>query len=762
MPQVALAVLSGALLAFYGNQLPAPFWTAYIPLLLFIARCNSRCRFILLLLTAFLWSSAVLQQRLEHRLHDEFDDRELVLSGVIADVPQRRRERISLLLSDLHIANYPGRIPGRARFTWYQVERLPRAGERWQFRVRIRQPRGLLNPAGFDYERWLFVEGIGASGYIVAARENRRLQAAPVFSLNRWRGELAGRIDRYCQHCRHGGLIKALALGIRSDVDEQSRELLQSSGTAHLLAISGLHIGMVAMLFYAIGRGAWRVGAYRCGINRRDLASLCALLGAVGYAALAGFSLPTVRALIMLAVVLVGLQLKSRIELTQSLAVALVIILALDPLAVGSSSFWLSFGALLVIAFACFRQPGEVGGWRQLLRLQCFFALLFAPLGVIIFGQLNPASLPANLLAIPALSLLILPLVLGASLMSALGLEAAVAALLLADQALQYLLLYLELLLQAGLHSIDLARYPAWQVLSALAAILLLLLPRWAGMQRLALAFLATLFCWQSPRLAQGEFDMLVLDVGMGSSVLLTTARHSLVFDLGPGRGRGYNAAQRVLLPVLRQRGIENPDLVVVSHVDGDHSGGLHALVDRYEPSRLLSGTTVELRRRFALPHRVRSCHDVEEWRWDGVRFRFLRARISALDSTNNRSCVLQVLGRHRVLLPGDIEAAQENRLVSKYGDSLASNVLLAPHHGSATSSSRAFVERVNPDQVAFMLSRYNRWDFPADSVTQRYRDIDARLLRSDRDGAIRFSSRHAGLEITTWRHPPRRLWRRW
>jgi competence protein ComEC len=260
MPQIALAILLGALLAFYGNQLQDPFWASFAPLLLLLARCNPKYRFVALLAAGMLWSGSLMQLHLSHRLVDDFDNRILLLNGVIADIPQLRHDRISLLLDDLEIEGYPAPLPRRARFNWYQVKQVPLAGERWQFRVRIRQPRGLLNPAGFDYERWLFVKGIDASGYVRAARENKRLQAAPVVSLNRWRGKLADSIERDCEQCRYTGLIKALALGLRGDIHPDARKLLQSSGTAHLLAISGLHIGMVALLGYGIGRYAWRLG----------------------------------------------------------------------------------------------------------------------------------------------------------------------------------------------------------------------------------------------------------------------------------------------------------------------------------------------------------------------------------------------------------------------------------------------------------------------------------------------------------------------
>jgi competence protein ComEC len=605
------------------------------------------------------------------------------------------------------------------------------------------------------------VRAVDATGYVLHSKLNRRLDAAPAWSFASLRSTVARNIDRDCDHCQHGGLIKALALGFRGAIDPQSQQLLRSTGTAHLLAISGLHIGMVAVLFYAIGRYGWRLFGYRWGINRRDMASLCALFAAICYAALAGFSLPTLRALIMLAVVLIGQQLHHKINLLQAISLALIVVLIFDPLAVGAASFWLSFGAMLIIAFVQFRLPGKMSGWRQLLVLQFYFVLLFAPLGVFIFGQVNFAGLPANLVAIPLLSLLILPIVLTACLLSALWSTGASVLFALADRLLDYLLGYLDLLLSAGLQSTVVDAYPPLLVCLALAVVIFALLPRLPWLSAVAVAILGVLLCWQPARLEHGVYELLVLDVGMGSSLLLRTRHHSLVYDFGPGRKNRFSAADRALIPVMHRLGIVETDLLVVSHVDQDHSGGLSSFVGNYRWPQLLSGTPQELRSRFDLQHRVRSCHGYPQWHWDGVLFRFLETD-SANGSTNNRSCILQITGHHRLLLPGDIEAVQERKLVEVYGDELAADILLAPHHGSNTSSSQLFVDRVRPGQVVFTLARNNRWGFPVESVTSRYREIGARIFRSDLDGAIRFTSEGAGLHVSTLRNPPQRIWRRW
>jgi len=437
------------------------------------------------------------------------------------------------------------------------------------------------------------------------------------------------------------------------------------------------------------------------------------------------------------------------------------VVLIFDPLAVGSASFWLSFGALLIISFVQFRLARRLSGWCQLLVLQAYFVLLFAPLGVFIFGQINFAGLPANLVAIPLLSLLILPIVLAASVLSALWSSGASLLFALVDRLIAYLFDYLELLLGAGLQSAVVDAYPPLLVLLVLAVIAFLLLPRMRWLGAVVIAILGVLLCWQPTRLEHGEYELLVLDVGMGSSMLLRTRHHSLVYDFGPGRKNRFSAAERALLPVMQRLGIAAADLLVVSHVDQDHSGGLYSFVDDYRWPQLLSGTPRELRSRFDLQHRVRSCHEFPDWHWDGVLFRFLEST-SADGSTNNRSCILQIIGHHRLLLPGDIEAQQENRLITAYGDELAADVLLAPHHGSSTSSSQRFVDRVRPSQVVFTVARNNRWGFPVESVSARYQAIGARIYRSDQDGAIRFSSEAEGLRVSTLRNPPQRIWRRW
>ena len=762
MPQHALAIVLGSLLAFYGNELPDPAWSALMPISLLLGRYCPTYRFSLILIAAYLWSSAAFHYHLDHRLLAAYDNQVVMVRGIVADIPQLGHGRISLYLKAIEIDDYPGAIPRLARFNWYQDQVTPRAGELWQFQVKLKQPRGRANPAGFDFAAWQFVKGIDVNGYIRNSVLNTKIRSASVVSVNYWRMALASAIDRNCSSCEHRGLIKALALGFRGDINDSQKRLLQSSGTAHLLAISGLHIGMVALLFYGLGRCCWRLGLYRTDLSRAQTASLFALGAALSYAALAGFSLPTVRALIMFSVLLLALLYKSRVNLLQCISLAVVVILVADPRAVGSASFWLSIGAIMVISFVQFRLPDRMSWWRQLLVLQFFFSLLFAPLGVLIFDQLNPAGFLANIVAIPMISFAVLPMVLLACLISVTGFGGTQFLLYLSDRLLGLLLDYLELLISSGLHSVAVT-YPAPLVLLVAASITLLLMPQLPGSRKAVLVLLLVLASWHPARLKHGAYEIIVLDVGMGTSVLLRTRYHSLVYDFGPGRPGVFSAADWALLPVMRRHAIEAPDLMIVSHVDQDHSGGLQSFIGRYQQHRLVSGTPHKLKARFALAHGVRSCHKYPAWRWDGVGFSFVTtATLSASTSSNNRSCVLLIRGNHKTLIPGDIESSQELNLVLEHGAALAADILLVPHHGSLTSSSWRFLNQVQPEHVVFTLARNNRWGFPKPAVSARYNAMRSRQYRNDRDGAVSMTSGMDGLVVKTAGSPARRIWRRW
>ena len=754
-----LAVVIGTVLAFCGNSLVDSYWISYLPVLLWVAWLRPEVRLICIIIGSMLWASLLLQQTLDQRLHEDFDNRVVLLRGTITDISEQRNNSIRFYLEPDYIQSYHRRLPGKIRLSWYRGGQVPQAGERWQLQVKLRKPNGFSNPGAFDYERWLFVKGIAATGYVKKSGSNRRLREANWYSIDHYRLQIVKAIERACTDCRHQGLFKALTVGFRGDIPRDQDKLLRDSGTAHLLAISGLHIATVAALFYLLGGFLWHYFLYRTRFNRLECSALSAILAAVAYAALAGFSIPTVRALLMLMVVLLALMSRKSVNLLNSIAIAVSLILLVDPKAIGSMSFWLSITALLVIALGQFLLANQKNRLKQLIVIQVLFSLLFVPLSMLLFNQASPAGFLANIVAIPLLSFLILPVNLIASLLSVLDLPMATVLFSWLDHLTGWLLVYLDMLLTSGLQAFRSAEQPLLLLLCLAIALILMLLPLGWRARMPVLGLMPVALVWQSAGIATGDFRMTVLDVGMGTSVVVETRNHSLIYDFGPGKDNGFSAGEWVVKPYLQHRDIQRPDLMVISHVDSDHSGGFVSFTDEYALTQLLTGTPNELKKRFNLKDSVQNCHSYPAWRWDGVDFEFLSTSPqSVFQTSNNRSCVLKISGFNSMLLTGDIEAEQESRLLTELPEKLASDVLLAPHHGSLTSSSESFVNAVLPQTVVFTVGRFNRWGFPKPRVKARYQQIESRMLRTDQHGAITINSLRRSLVIKTHRQQ-KRIW---
>ncbi|MCH6565618.1 MAG: DNA internalization-related competence protein ComEC/Rec2 [Proteobacteria bacterium] len=760
MIKTAMVLVLGSVAAFYSSAIPDRYWVSYLPLLLLLAFLNPGYRVPILLIAAYLWACLNIQHSLDLRLAGDYQNQLLELEGVIADIPEQRPGSIRFLFRPDSIAGYPHPLPDTIRLSWYRSDQKINAGERWRLLVKLKSPGGYQNPGGFDYERWLLVKRIGAIGYVKSSDLNQLLESPAFWSIDQWRSQIGQGIDQYCADCSQAGLIKALTIGYRANIHPHQRELLQDTGTAHLLAISGLHIGMISALFFYLGRWIWQLGFYRIGYDRLRFSATLAFSAGLIYAGLAGFSLPTVRALIMLAVVFLALIFRSGINLINSIAIAVVVILIFDPLAVGSASFWLSISALLIIAFAQYLLSHQTSRWRQMMVVQFLFSVLFIPLGIGLFGQLNPASFFANILAIPLVSLIIVPIALLASFLVGFGLSLANGLFLVSDKLLGVLLDYLELLLNSGLSAHPGGSIP--YVLLGLSAmgLLIITMPKGFPGKMPAVLLVVLPFIWQRPEIEFGAYQLTLLDVGMGTSAVIQTRNHSIVYDFGPGNAYGFSAAQWVLVPFLRQQGIEQPDLMIISHVDADHSGGFISYREHYDPARLISGTPDEIQKRFRLRSAIRSCHLYPPWYWDGVSFEFISPpATSKLKSSNNRSCVLRVSGVHTSLLTGDIEAEQEFRLLGTMPEKLRASVLLAPHHGSATSSTSSFLQKVSPRVSVFTIGRNNRWGFPDARVLEAYGLVNSQIYRTDRDGAITIQSSASGLKVSRYRKDRPRLW---
>lgn len=754
-----IAVLAGSLM---GSLFPVRidvYWISFLPIALYIAYINPAWRFWWLVISGFLWTSGHILWQLDQRLDSDLNNKRLVVIGEVINIPKRSPDSSRFLLKPGQIEGYRGKLPGLIRLSWRDPPESLAPGQTWRLKVKLKRPHGFQNPGGFDYERWLFIKGIHATGYVIDDG-HQRLVSRNDWSLNSIRFSINQAIQKLCSGCQNSGLIQALAIGYRGNIQPSDRLLLQQTGTAHLIAISGLHIGIIAGVFYALGLLLWHRWFYTTGIQQRQFAFVISFIAGLVYSLLAGFDLPAQRAMLMLTVLLLSLWSKTPFNLLTSIFTTLLLVLVISPLAVLSESFWLTFSALFIIALGAFLFRTQRSRIKQLVVIQVLFSLLFIPVSIIIFGQVHSASLLANLVAVPLLSVIVVPLnflLLTLMWLPNPWIESLYSIL---DGLLGLLMAYLNALQQAGLQAQTVAVMDASQLVLICLLMLLLILPRNVLFPKYWALLLAMIILWPRSSEPGMEFRLTVLDVGMGTSVVVQTRHHSLVYDFGPGNRRGYSLGRWVLMPFLSYQGINRLDRVIISHADQDHLGGFYAIQPDLHYAALYSGTPDEVTSRLPGLGPVLDCHRQQRWRWDGVAFEFLSAGVKKTDSENNRSCVLKIsLGDRTVLISGDIEQSQEINLLRAGLGQLESEILIAPHHGSLTSSSPAFIKAVNAKNVIFTSGYLNRWGFPRPEILQRYRESGAMTLRTDRDGAILIHCQSAQCDIKGYRQHRSRLW---
>lgn len=661
--------------------------------------------------------------------------RPIMATGVIASLPRviGNDARFELALETLN------QQPTHARVlvSWYTVPNHAQLdiGARWQLWLRLKPAHGLLNPGGFDYEQWLFAHGIRATGSVINDKPNTYLGSSLGYNLiGSLRQALQAAMARSLQNQSTRGLITALVMGAQTDISAAQWQVMRATGTNHLMAIAGVHIGFVAGFAYLLVNWVWRrrsswvlwLPAQQAGV----WASLCV---AAIYSMLAGFALPTQRALLMLTVVMVSAVLRRQLGVWNAFFLALLGVLLLDPLAVLGVSFWLSFGAVAALIYGCSSRLGGEGWLQRYLRVQWVVSIALIPLTVVLFQQVSVVTFVANAIAVPAVGMVVLPLsLLGALTLGVMPLVGN-GLLLLAAHAMTWVWVVLAWL----------AKLPGavWQpaaphglVLSAaVVGVIIVLAPRGWPARWLGVCWFLPLLFQRIPTPHYGEAWLTVLDVGQGLATVVRTQRHTLVFDTGPSFGPQDDAGTRVLVPFLHAAGVRRVDMLVVSHGDNDHSGGVQSLWQAFPVAQLLSSVP----ERFPAV-RARFCQSGQSWQWDGVVFSMLYPPPQRLGLGNNSSCVLKVAaGRDAALLTGDIEQSTEAFLLHDAAKLLPSSILVAPHHGSATSSTPAFINAVAPRYVLFSVGYYNRFHFPAAAVIARYRARDIQQFTTARDGAI-------------------------
>ncbi|UCJ19212.1 DNA internalization-related competence protein ComEC/Rec2 [Pseudomonas sp. MM211] len=733
-----LALAAGLLLLRFIPQLP-PASMLLVSGLVGLALLPFRTYPIGLFLLGFSWACTSAQWALDDRLDPALDGRTLWLEGRVVDLPDVREGVVRFHLQQPQSRR--AQLPQLLRLSWYGGPDI-RAGETWRLAVNLKRPHGLVNPQSFDYEAWLLAQRIGGVGTI---KSGQRLSEAG--GSGAWRDGLRQRMLAEDPHGRAGGLA-ALVLGDGSGLSVADWRVLQDTGTVHLLVISGQHVTLVAGMFYGLVFWLARLGWWPRVVPWLPTACILAFSSALGYSLLAGFEVPVQRACAMIGLVLLWRWRFRHLGITLPLLVALVTVLLLEPLAVLQPGFWLSFGAvgLLILIFAA--RLGAWAWWRTLGRAQWAMTVGLLPMLLALGLPISASSPLANLIAVPWVGFAVVPpALLGTLLLPVPWLGEAL--LWWAGFALEWLFRLLALMaawLPAWLPS----ALPLWAWLLVALGALLILLPSGVPLRGLGLILLLPLLFAPVQRPAEQRAEVWMLDVGQGLSMLVLTGEHALLYDAGPSFG-DFDMGERVVLPSLRALDVRALDMLLLSHSDNDHSGGAEAVARGIPVSRVVSGEAP------ALPAVLQAepCRE-ESWTWNGVHFSTWRWA-DATDS-NQSSCVLMIeAAGERILLTGDIDGRAERALIDT-GRDLQAQWLLAPHHGSRSSSSWALLKAVTPEAVLYSRGRHNAYGHPHPAVVSRYAAFNARAYDSVETGALRidlgtFGEPHALREIARfWR----------
>ena len=727
----AIALASGVVLAMQQAALP-PIWLS-IPICIlgvigWIA--SRRWRWLGALLFGAAWACIQGGHALSVRIPTDLVGQQIAVVGHVDGLP----EHDDRLLRFDFIVDREGNLPGVAgkhlRLSWYNPNVDVGAGERWKLQVKLRRPRGVLNPGGFDFEKLALERRIAATGYVREPESAKKL--GDTISIDALRAKLSSRIAAAVPS-PSARFVRALALGDTRFLDESDWDTLRATGLTHQIAISGFHVGIVASFGALLAWFAYWLFP-RIGLRwpRSQAQAVMALLFGFGYTALVGFELPTVRTLLMIAAALLARLWRRPSSVSASLALALAAMLIVDPLSVLAAGFWLSFAGVAWLVW-CLPNDASGGHVRVFLGAQGVATLGLLPLTVWFFGQASLVSPITNLIGIPWFSLVVVPL-------SLLGLAVDMVVpsvgawiLQLAAHAMDALWWILERAAHWPGALVWLPEPSALALMMALAGAFWLLLPRGIPGKPLALLLWLPLLWPRLPAIPQGTADLAMIDVGQGLSLLVRTQQHTLVFDAGPAYSGGLDLGESAVVPTLHAFGVQKLDLLVISHGDNDHSGGADAVrraypvAMRYAPAGWPKGQDYQ------------PCRKDATWNWDGVTFRFLHPPQYFPYLKNDSACVLRISGPGwSALLPADIEAIIEQRLVREEPDLLRADLLIAPHHGSKTSSTSEFLDAVHPKLALISVGQGNRFGLPNPGVVQRYVAQGIALEDSASDGLVR------------------------
>jgi competence protein ComEC len=791
MPLLLILFSAAVIAVSFFSQLP-PLWCLWslLPLLALCWRWP-RLRYVFAFMCGLAWGIYSGHGLIDMQLDEQLVGKDLVVTGRIQGLPEQDGRRLRFDLRVNSIATTSGQLldvdhfPAKLQLSWYQYQRSGKAtvlpalaiGDTWQLRVRLKRPRGFVNPAGFDYQAWLLRQGIGATGYVLDHRTNeKKTGSGRYWRLDDWIDQQRYQLQQWVvarSASSERGILVALLIGDSSLVDKNQWARMQRTGTSHLIAISGLHVGFLAIFgFYSgllLGK-LIQLFWHRC--PALFIAWWSAILCASFYSALAGFNIPTVRTLIMLVIFYCACIWRRSIRISDIFCFALASVVVIDPLAALDMGFWLSFGAvaLLLIYFSGRMSPKQVAepwsGFGAVAMLYGFarsqwvmFIGLMVPLSVLVSNISLVAPL-ANAIAIPLITFIVVPVLLIAAATRDLALNASDFLLACAAWVMEIVKVFLDyLLLLGGSWSSPVVAFsPALAVLIGVSCLILLmpkgLFPRvlgWCGI----LVGLGLRFFVDPPN--EPDLKLTVLDVGQGTAVVVQVGSNTLVYDTGPKYTDNFDAGSGVIVPYLHAQGIVHIDRLVVSHSDMDHAGGMAGLLEKMSADQLLAGQPDKVNRKFD----AQNCHETGPWHWQTVSFQFLQFPQLKGASANNHSCVLLIdYAGHTVLLPGDIEVSVENQLLRAQLLPDKLDLLLAAHHGSRTSSGAQFINYIQPDIVVYSAGYRSQHGHPHKEVRKRFQNINSLELNTAEAGAIVFEWNEGSLRmVRESRQARKRYW---
>ena len=670
--------------------------------------------------------------------------KEISIVGAIDSIPQKKMHGYQFQFKTKTINNK--KISTELLLAWYKNVPDINVGQTWQFIVKLKPPIGTHNPGGFDYAAYLGAKNITATGSIYSGY---LIKAGDKSSISVFREKIQKNIQQAIPDSTIAAFISAVCVGLRNGLTENDWQIFQKTGTNHLVAIAGLHIGFVAGAFYFFTNRFWRLSTrLLLFLPAKMAAEIGALLGAFCYALLSGFAIPAERASIMLFCFLLGSLCYRPLSLWRRLFFAAVFIVVLDPQSVFDASFFLSFSSIAIIAWSA-EQCGHKNEKNTFFlkiyhELIASFKIQFAiiiglfPLMCFFFQQISTVSFITNAIAIPWVGFIILPVTLSACFIDILhGNQLSHFLFGIAGKLLSPLWYFLSYAAHFSFSSINLVVFHFWILLFALIGFIFLLAPRYFPLKYLGCFGVLPLFFYHPFLPQHNNFRLTVIDVGQGLSVLVQTAHHVMLYDTGAHFPGGFDFGESVVTPYLRLQDVQVIDRLEISHGDNDHSGGAEAIVNNFQVRSFFTSAP-----KLVSHFNAGFCHANQSWVWDGVYFTTINPAQNIAYEDNNSSCVIKIdNGITSVLLTGDIERDTEKRLVDVYGSFLHATVLIAPHHGSRTSSSEDFLTAVSPQLVVISSGKLNRYHLPAQSVLARYQAHHFRVLNTADQGAIILNS---------------------